>query len=283
VLKFDIVTSLDIISERSDPAVQRIIDVTKHSRAIVRTALIEDVEPLVQCIRVGLDFIEVYGIESAGVPGELLTACQEKNIPFRLIESSIVNQLFKTDKKPKTFGIVRVPKPCRFNDLDRATGDIVVLDGVKIVGNIGAIVRTSFALGAAGIVLVDSDLVSIADRRLVRASRGYVFSLPIVLASRAEAVGYFRGNSMRLTALEADGSQDLGDLGAGDERLALLFGSEKTGSSSDFDGIVADSVTIPINPLAESLNVSVSVGIALQRRSHRNLALQSGTHAALQR
>ncbi|MGI5507469.1 TrmH family RNA methyltransferase [Lentzea sp. CA-135723] len=49
---------------------------------------------------------------------------------------------------------------------------------MKIVGNIGAIVRTSLALGASGIILVDSDITSIADRRLQRASRGYVFSFP---------------------------------------------------------------------------------------------------------
>ncbi|MGW1889366.1 NshR/TsnR family 23S rRNA methyltransferase [Streptomyces sp. NPDC002004] len=265
-------TSLDVITGKSDPAVQRIIDVTKHSRSVVRTALIEDTEPLLECIRAGLDFIEVYGTDSSPVPSELLDACQQRNIPLRLIESSIVNQVFKTDKRPKTFGIARVPRPRGFDDLAGSTGDVIVLDGVKIVGNIGAIVRTSFALGAAGIVLVDSDLVSIADRRLVRASRGYVFSLPIVLASREEAIDYFRDSGMRLMAFDAEGDFTVDDLRGLDERLALLFGSEKTGTSSGFEGIAANSVSIPINPSAESLNVSVSAGIALHGRAGRNLS-----------
>jgi TrmH family RNA methyltransferase len=264
-------TSLDVITGKSDPAVQRIIDVTKHSRSVIKTALIEDPEPLLQCIRAGLDFIEVYGIDTVPFPQELLAACEQRGIPVRLIESSIVNQIFKTDKRPKAFGIARVPRPCRLTDLDRSTGDVVVLDGVKIVGNIGAIVRTSFALGAAGIVLVDSDLTSIADRRLVRASRGYVFSLPIVLASRAEATAYFRESGLRLVAFDAHGDLSVRDLHTADERLALLFGSEKTGTSSDFEGISTSTVAIPINPAAESLNVSVSAGIALHERAHRNL------------
>lgn len=264
-------TSLDVITDRSDPAVQRIIDVTKHSRSVVKTALIEDPEPLSECLRAGLDFIEVYGLETAPLPKELLDACRERGVPVRLIGSSVVNQVFKTDKKPKAFGIARVPKPCRFADLADRTGDLIVLDGVKIVGNIGAIVRTSFALGAGGIVLVDSDLVSIADRRLVRASRGYVFSLPIVLASRAEAVGHLRDSGTRLVAFEADGALSVSDLGEVDERLALLFGSEKTGMSREFEGVTADSASIAINPAAESLNVSVSAGIALHERAHRNL------------
>lgn len=268
---------LDIITGRSDPAVQRIIDVTKHSRSVVKTALIEDVEPLLQCIRAGLDFIEVYGIDTIPVPSELLTACQQRNIPVRLIESSIVNQVFKTEKRPKAFGITRVPRPCRFDELAGTTGDLIVLDGVKIVGNIGAIVRTSFALGAAGIVLVDSDLVSIADRRLVRASRGYVFSLPIVLATREEAIGYFRDSRLRLMVFDIEGDLTVGDLRSVDERLAFVFGSEKTGTSSAFEGISASSVSIPMNASAESLNVSVSAGIALHERAHWNLSTGRGS------
>lgn len=264
--------SLEVISDRSDPAVQRIIDVAKPSRSVVRTALIEDVEPLVQCIRAGLDFTEVYGLETHPVPEELLAACRERNIPVRLIGAPIVNQIFRTDKRPKAFGIARVPKPCRLADLDAAAGDIMVLDGVKIVGNIGAIVRTSYALGAGGIVLVDSDLASIADRRLVRASRGYVFSLPVVLASREEAAGYFRESRLRLVSFDAGGELPVDGLGGMDGRVALVFGSEKSGASGEFEGVSASTVAIPMIPAAESLNVSVSAGIALHERARRNLA-----------
>jgi tRNA G18 (ribose-2'-O)-methylase SpoU len=265
------VIHFEVITERADPAVQRLVDIMKPSRAVVRTVPIEDAEPLVHCIRAGLEFIEVYGIDSVPVPTDLVGACQEKEIPVRLIESSIMNQIFKTDKRPKVFGLARVPRPSRFADLAQVRGDIVVLDGVKIVGNIGAIVRTSLALGAAGVVLVDSDLASVADRRLIRASRGYVFSFPIVLASRQEATAYLRDSGLRALAFDTDGELGLDDLRRTEERLALVFGSEKTGSSSDVIDVVGGSVAIPISPMAESLNVSVAVGIALQQRASRNL------------
>jgi tRNA G18 (ribose-2'-O)-methylase SpoU len=265
------VPAYDVISSRSDPAVQRIADLVKPSRS-VKSILIEDVEPLVECLRAGLEFAEVYGIDTAPVPEELQAACVERGVPIRLIETAIVNQVFKTDRRAKLFGIARVPRPSRFEDVASLAGDLVVLDGVKIVGNIGAIVRTSFALGAAGIVLVDSDLPTIADRRLVRASRGYVFSLPIVLASRDQAVAHFQSSGTRVMSLEVDGELGLADLSGLDERIALMFGGEKRGTSKGFEDIAGGSVSIPINPLAESLNVSVAVGIALQPRSRRNLA-----------
>jgi TrmH family RNA methyltransferase len=261
------------ITSLSDPAMQRILDVTKPSRSSIKTVLIEDTEPLMQCLAAGVEFIEVYSSDSIPFPPELLALCQQRNVPVRIVESPVVNQLFKGERKAKTFGIARVPRPARFQDIAERGGDVVVLDGVKIVGNIGAIVRTSLALGASGIVLVDSDLATIADRRLLRASRGYVFSLPVVLASREDAVTFVRDNEMPLMAFEAGGEVAVKDLGGKQERLALLFGSEKGGPSELFKKTSATSVSIPMFHSTESLNVSVSVGIALHERAQRNFAV----------
>ncbi|ORC16496.1 NshR/TsnR family 23S rRNA methyltransferase [Rothia nasimurium] len=264
--------SPDFISERSDPAVQRIVDLIKPARGKLRTVLIEDFEPLMQSLAAGVEFVEIYGLENATLPHELLTKAAEHNIPVRVIATSLAGQIFKIEKKPKLFGVARVPRPSRLTDLEKASGDIILLDGVKIVGNIGAIVRTSFALGAAGIVLVNSDLASVADRRLIRASRGYVFSLPVVLATREEALKHFSKNSSRLVSFDLEGSVSIEQLGHIKERLVLVFGSEKIGASEAIGAISQDKVTIPMNPRAESLNVSVSAGIALHSRADFNLA-----------
>ncbi|MFB8763943.1 NshR/TsnR family 23S rRNA methyltransferase [Nocardiopsis alba] len=258
--------NLEIIENASDPAVQRILDVTKSSRANIKTTLIEDAEPLTQCIRAGVEFIEIYGIETQPPSEELLELCRERRIPVRLFATSVVNQVFKGERKPKTFGIARVPRPSRLSDIARRGGDVIVLDGVRIVGNIGAITRSALALGASGIILVDSDLTSVADRRLIRASRGYVFSLPIVLAEREEAISFVRKEGIPLLVLDADGDVPLKSLGDNPERLALLFGSEKGGPSEMFEEASSASISIPMISSTESLNVSVSVGIVLHER-----------------
>lgn len=265
---------LDKIESISHPAVRRILDLTKSSRSNIKTALIEDPEPLVQSIRSGVEFVEIYSSDSIPFPSELLGLCEEHEIPVRLVESSVVNQIFKGERKAKTFGVARVPRPARFSDIARLDGDVVVLDGVKIVGNIGAIVRTSLGLGASGIVLVDSDLTSIADRRLLRASRGYVFSLPIVLADREEAVSFVRENGIPLVAFDSDGEFEIKELGGNPDRLALMFGSEKGGSSEMFTEAASATATIPMISSTESLNVSVSVGIALHERFRRNAGVR---------
>lgn len=269
-------THLDTVTSSSDPAIQRITDITKNSRSVVKTALIEDLEPLIQCISAGVEFIEVYGSDGTQFPEELLELCRQKNIPVRLMETSLVNQLFKSDRKAKTFGIARVPRPAKFRDLEGLPGDVVVLDGVKIVGNIGAIIRTAMALGASGVVLVESDLSTVADRRLLRSSRGYVFSLPVILADQQETLAFLKDSGIRLMTLEADGELSVKDLGGLPERLALLFGSEKTGPSAQIRGALSEDssaarVSIPMANSTESLNVSVSAGITLHERFARNL------------
>ncbi|MBB6121596.1 NshR/TsnR family 23S rRNA methyltransferase [Nocardiopsis algeriensis] len=265
-------SELETISSISEPAIQRIVDITKNSRANVKTTLIEDAEPLLQCIRAGVEFIEIYASDSIQVSPELLELCAQRGIPVRLVESTVVNQVFKGERKPKTFGVARVPRPAKLRDIPERGGDIVVLDGVKIVGNIGAIVRSSLALGASGIILVDSDLAGIADRRLLRASRGYIFSLPVVLSTRESAISFVRERGIPLVVFDADGDVELKSLGKADEQLALLFGSEKGGPSDVFDEASSATVSIPMLSSTESLNVSVSVGIALHERSERNFA-----------
>ncbi|GAA1868834.1 TrmH family RNA methyltransferase [Myceligenerans crystallogenes] len=261
-----------LIDSPSDPEVQRVLDVSRRSKAATRSLFIEDVEPVQHAVRAGLRFTGVYALESAELPGELLAAIAAQDVPFARVTSGVVSQMFKGDRRPpEMFAIARTPPAATLDDVARRPGDVVVLDGAKIVGNIGAIIRSAYGLGAAGVVLVGSDLDSVLDRRVVRASRGYVFSLPVVLATPEEARGFLVGGP-RAVALDAGGELGLADLTALPERLALVLGGEKTGHAGHLVNDAADIVSIPMHPEAESLNVSVVAGIALAARTGSNLA-----------
>lgn len=75
-----------------------------------------------------------------------------------------------------------------------------------------------------------------------------------------------------MVSFDSDGDLDVTDLARLDERLALLLGSEKTGSSDDLLRFACDTAAIGMDARAESLNVSVAAGIALHARAARNLA-----------
>lgn len=261
---------LDVLADPSDPAVQRLSDLAKPARGTVRTAIVEDQEPLVQALRAGVRFVEVYGESTRAFPDDLAALCTELEVPVRLVEPAVLTKVFRSEKRPKVFGVANIPAPARFSALAEGTGDVLVLDGVKIVGNIGAIVRTAVGLGARGVVLVDSDLATIADRRVVRASRGHVFSVPVLLESRERVARWLGESGLRVVDVDMDGSLSPESLGALEGDVALLLGAEKTGASDVLQDLAADTVSVPIDSRVESLNVSVVAGIVLYARSRRN-------------
>ena len=138
-------------------------------------------------------------------------------------------------------------------------------DGVRLLGNIGAIARTATAFDAAGLVLLDSNLTSVFDRRLTRASRALNFALPIVLADRREFLAF--ADARPVVLLDRGGACTLERSLSAPHPVALVMGSERTGASEEIEAAAAVRCEIPISGRVESLNVSVAAGIALYARS----------------
>ncbi|MDU0347233.1 TrmH family RNA methyltransferase, partial [Actinomyces sp. MRS3W] len=227
-------TGHEVLSDRSAPAAQRIADLAKVSARPGKSLLVEDPETLLNALRAGVTFHEVYVLDSAEPPAQLREECARRRVPLRVIASGLATDLFRSDKRPEVFGVARMPQPVEPAQLLAGTGDLLILDGVRIVGNIGAIARSAYAFGAAGMVLVDSGLASIADRRLIRASRGYVFSLPVALMDWQDTqalLADFVGAGGHVAALDAGATGSLDRLAAWDGRLALIAGAETTGLS----------------------------------------------------
>ena len=175
-------------------------------------------------------------------------------------------KLFENDKISRIFAIAETPKPRGLEALKTITKDVVVLEDLSISGNIGNIIRTSLALGVGGILLLNMDPLDIYDRRLIRASRGYVFSLPILTASTSQLIDYCKQNNQPLLVTSATATQTVDEIASISERLLIVFGSEKEGASPEIEQAATLQVRIPINERVESLNVSAAAGITLYNR-----------------
>jgi TrmH family RNA methyltransferase len=253
-------------------ALQRAFDLVRHPAKGSKQSVLEDAELILHCLAAGVQVIEVYVEDGHVVPEQLVQACEQAHVPIRSIAPQDGIRIFKSDKRAHVFAVIKLPTPARLTDILERTGDVVVLDGVRIVGNIGAIVRSAFALGAAGVVLVDSNLDSVADRRLLRASRGYVFSLPTVISSAAETLSFLHGAGLEVAVFEVGGAVRLDGLANRPGPVALVFGSERYGPSSAVAEAATIRVTIPMRRGAESLNVSVACAVAVYARSVSRLS-----------
>ena len=147
------------------------------------------------------------------------------------------------------------------------TGDaalVVALDGVTDPHNLGAIIRSAVAFGAHGVV--------VPVRRSARmtpgawkASAGTAARLPVARATNLpRTLDRYADAGVTIVGLTADAAgatdlTDFDDTGA----VALVAGAERTGLSRLVREKCAVEVAVGLAAGAESLNVSVAVGVAL--------------------
>lgn len=135
------------------------------------------------------------------------------------------------------------------------------LEDIRDPGNLGTILRTADAVGAAGVLLIGQTCDPFAPET-VRATVGAFARQKILRATRSEAAAALKNWHGRAvgTHLRTDT-----DYRAGDYRLPLLLvmGSEQNGLSDEIAAACGQLVKIPMPGGTESLNLAVSTGIML--------------------
>lgn len=230
--------------------------------------LIDDEENIVQAITANVTMVALFyaGEER---PSDTLTAHLPPATPIYEVSKRTCKKLFENDKVARLFAIAERPLPLPLEALAELPQDIVVLEDVTIAGNVGAMIRTALALGIGGMVLLNSDSMEIYDRRLIRASRGYLFTLPIVTATTEEFLRFCRHHCIDILATSSLADRTLPEIAVLPQRLAIVFGNEKQGCSQRLMDAATISVKIPTSQV-ESLNVSVAAGITLYSRLRFN-------------
>ncbi|HET7540398.1 MAG TPA: RNA methyltransferase [Polyangiaceae bacterium] len=252
--------------------IRRLLD--RAGRLELDKILIDDEENIEQALLAGVQLEAVFYAGDERVSGEL-AARLARDVPVLEVAKRTCKKLFENDRISRVFAVARTPKAVSLQELAALPKDLVVLEDLSISGNVGAILRTSLALGAAGVVLLDASAVDLYDRRLIRSSRGYVFALPVVSATTAELLAFSRSQRARLLITAPHAELELDQVATLSERLLLVFGGEKEGCSPELLNGADLRVRIPIDPRVESLNVAAAAAIVLFARSSFNRAAAS--------
>ena len=164
--------------------------------------------------------------------------------------------------------------PIPHNSLDELqlseTPLVIVAESIEKPGNLGAMLRTADAAHVDAVLLCDPR-VDTWNPNVVRASRGAVFSVPMLEAENTAALAWLRERKLRVLAAtpSADVLYTAVNLR---EPIAIAVGTEDEGLT-DFWMSNADlPVMIPMLGKVNSLNVSVSTALIVyeavrQRRS----------------
>ena len=174
-----------------------------------------------------------------------------------------------TRRDPRSGPVATCAIPERgLDDLDIAAHDLVVVaDGLQDPGNLGTLIRTADAAGAAALVLC-TPAVDPWDPKTVRGSAGSVFHIPLAeIADRSALMEWLAARGLRRVGAAPRRGEAWGDaaLAGG---VALLLGHETRGLSPELDAAVDAWVHLPIAGRAESLNVAVAGSILMYRWLH---------------
>lgn len=244
---------------------------TRPGRIELNKILIDDEENILQAADAGVDIESVYYAGDEIVSDDLKKKLSSKVRIFEVAKRT-TKKIFENDKLTRMFAIARTPKPIGLDAITKIQKDMVVLEDVSISGNIGAITRTSLALGVGGMVLLNTEHVDIYDRRLIRASRGYVFVLPVIATTTQAFIQFAKQNNLQVLVTHAHAEKLVQDIASMPQRLMIVFGSEKDGCSQALMDAATLQICIPIDPRVESLNVSAAAGITLYSRVGFNQA-----------
>lgn len=136
----------------------------------------------------------------------------------------------------------------------------IALQNVEKPGNLGAILRTADAIGAAGVFLVGGG-VDPWNPNVVRSSLGTIFSVPVLSLDESEFFEFAKAKSLGVVgAALCEESKDLFATELPSATI-LCFGEEARGLTPEFQNKCDGLVEIPMNGIADSLNVSVAVGV----------------------
>jgi RNA methyltransferase, TrmH family len=142
-----------------------------------------------------------------------------------------------------------------------SSAPLLVVAGLQDPGNLGTILRSAEAFGAAGVVLGEGT-VSVYNSKVVRASAGSVFRLKALKADLKNVIGELRARRFRLIATSSHKGTSLpkADL---NRQVAIFIGNEGAGLDKKLISEMDELMMIPHSARVESLNAGIAASIIL--------------------
>jgi TrmH family RNA methyltransferase len=195
----------------------------------------------------------------------LKTALTRVGVPLTEVTVAELDELADT-AQPQGIVAVIEPPSWTLDDLTVGPGAVlVVLDAVQDPGNVGTILRTAHALGAAGLVALPGT-AELTNSKVVRGSMGSLFRLRAIEASSQTFLAWASAKGVEIWVAAADGTSLPRSAPGGREKrpaVALAFGNEGAGVSAAVEAAARQRIAIRLAAGAESLNVGVAAGILL--------------------
>ncbi len=233
---------------------------------------VEGVHIVEEAIRSGLHLRAVLFSESGQARAGRLLPQLASQVETLLLPDKLFTSVVPSDTPQGVAALVRMKSYALPDLFGTETGGLVVaVAGVQDPGNLGTILRSAEAFGASG-VLLGENTVSAYNSKVVRASAGSIFRIPLVKQELGTALPVLRERGLRLLATSSHKGTLVNEAKLASP-LALLVGSEGAGLPREIMAQVDEVVVIPHSPKVESLNAGVAASIVLYEAARQRALL----------
>lgn len=228
---------------------------------------VEGLKTIDEAIRSGVKVHAVIFSDSGTARAEHLLPQLNKNSETIVVDDAIFQSVVDTRTPQGVAALVELQR----QTLDQIVATeqllLVVTYGLQDPGNLGTVIRTAEAFGAAGLVTCEGT-VSQFNAKAIRASAGSNFRLPVI-ADKFDAVAErLRAHGVRLVGTSSHKGSALPetDLRGG---VAIVIGNEGAGLPSQVAAKLDAVTTIPHSSRVESLNAGMAASLILYEASRQ--------------
>lgn len=157
---------------------------------------------------------------------------------------------------------------CHYPVYETIGRKVIVLDDVQDPGNVGTIIRTALSFGYESVVLSKYG-VDLYNDKLIRSTQGALFHLPIMRGDIVEILHQLKQQGMLIYATALQNATSLQQINTRNTDIALVFGNEGVGVSSQVLELSDYRVCIEMQTF-ESLNVAIAAAICMYEFQHRS-------------
>jgi TrmH family RNA methyltransferase len=223
---------------------------------------IEGIKLLEEALRSGQHLDSVFFSESARPLAEKLLPQINARTETLVLPNALFSSIVPSDAPQGVAALLKLPAFSSAQLLDRSSdGPFVVVAGVQDPGNLGTILRSAEAFGAAGVFLAEGT-VSPYNWKVLRGSAGSIFRLPFLRISSPELIPILRAHGVRLLATSSHQGTPLPQV-SWTLPLAIFIGNEGAGLSRELMREMDETLAIPQARQVESLNAGVAASIVL--------------------
>lgn len=225
--------------------------------------------PVVEGLKSGenMDKILLFKNASGEAVQFIRQKAKELNIPVQHVPNEKLNALTNIQHQ----GVIAFKSAVQYQDLQQVidwivshgeTPQLLMLDGITDVRNIGAIARSAVCTGTQAIIIADKGAGAL-NEDAVKSSAGALEKIQICrVGSLIKAVEELKLNGIRIYTSEMDAPKKLFELDLKDP-CCFVMGGEHDGVQSVISKAADEKYAIPMLGDFDSLNVSVAAGITL--------------------